>query len=101
MDSEAFLYSSDIPVLVDFILLQRFILRRLGEGDVVTDRDRGAGITKAYLFMRLLPRVLPSIQRAKALRTQIPDMPLQSDRASPSPYRTYSSYPAEGKVSFS
>ena len=54
----------------------------------MTDRDRGAGITKAYLFMRLLPRVLPSIQRAKALRTQIPDMPLQSDRASPSPYRT-------------
>lgn len=76
--------------------------KRGGGGNVVTDRDRGgAGMTEAYLFMRLLPRVLPSIQRAKALRTQIPDMPLQSDRASPSPYRTYSSYPAEGKVSFS
>ena len=39
MDSEAFSYSSDVPVLVDFILLQRFILRRFGEGDVVTDRE--------------------------------------------------------------
>ena len=46
MDSEAFLYSSDVPVLVDFILLQRFILRRFGEGDVVTDRDRGGWYDK-------------------------------------------------------
>ena len=61
MDSEAFLYSSDIPVLVDFILLQRFILRRLGEGDVVTDRDRVSGKTKVFLLMRLLPRVLTSV----------------------------------------
>ena len=75
--------------------------KRFGEGGGGTNSDGGAGMTEAYLFMRLLPRVLPSIQRAKALRTQIPDMPLQSDRASPSPYRTYSSYPAGGKVSFS
>jgi len=75
-------------------------IRGLERGGV-TNSDGVSGMTEAYLFMRLLPRVLPSIQRAKALRTQIPDMPLQSDRASPSPYRTYSSYPAEGKVSFS
>ncbi|KDU79780.1 hypothetical protein HMPREF1121_00523 [Porphyromonas sp. KLE 1280] len=61
MDSEAFLYSSDIPVLVDFILLQRFILRRLGEGDVVTDRDRVSGKTKVFPLMRLWSRVLSSI----------------------------------------
>ena len=61
MDSEAFLYSSDVPVLVDFILLQRFILRRFGEGDVVTDRDRGSGKTKVFLLMRLWTRVLSSI----------------------------------------
>ena len=58
MDSEAFLYSSDVPVLVDFILLQRFILRRFGGGDVVTDRDRVSGKTKVFPLMRLLPRVL-------------------------------------------
>ena len=51
MDSEAFLYSSDVPVLVDFILRQMFILRRFGEGDVVTDRDRVSGKAKAYLFI--------------------------------------------------
>ena len=73
--------------------------KRFGEGGV-TNSDGVSGMTEAYLFMRLLPRVLPSIQRAKALRTQIPDMPLQSDRASPSPYREYSSYRAEGKASF-
>ena len=61
MDSEAFLYSSDVPVLVDFILLQRFILRRFGEGDVVTDRDRVSGKTKVFFLMRLWPRVLSSI----------------------------------------
>ena len=61
MDSEAFLYSSDIPVLVDFILLQRFILRRLGEGDVVTDRDRVSGKIKVCPLMRLWSRVLSSI----------------------------------------
>ena len=61
MDSEAFLYSSDVPVLVDFILLQRFILRRFGEGDVVTDRDRVSGKIKVFLLMRLWPRVLSSI----------------------------------------
>ena len=61
MDSEAFLYSSDVPVLVDFILLQRFILRRFGEGDVVTDRDRVSGKTKVFLLMRLWLRVLSSI----------------------------------------
>ena len=61
MDSEAFLCSSDVPVLVDFILLQRFILRRFGEGDVVTDRDRVSGKTKVFLLMRLWPRVLSSI----------------------------------------
>ena len=61
MDSAAFLYSSDVPVLVDFILLQRFILRRFGEGDVVTDRDRVSGKIKVFLLMRLWPRVLSSI----------------------------------------
>ena len=31
---------------------------------------------------------------------RLSDMPFRSDRVSPSPYREYSSYPAEGKVSF-
>ena len=74
--------------------------KRFGEGGV-TNSDGVSGMTEAYLFMSLLPRVLPSIQSAKASRAQITDMPLRSDRACPSTYRTYSSYPAEGKVSFS
>ena len=45
----------------------------------MTNSDGVSGMTEAYLFMRLLPRVLPSIQRAKALRTQILDMPLRRD----------------------
>ena len=52
-------------------------------------------------ILRLLPRVLPSIYSAKASRAQLPDIPLLNDRASPSPYRKYSSYPAEEKVLFS
>ena len=52
--------------------------KRFGEGGL-TNSDGVSGMTEAYLFMRLLPRVLPSIQRAKALRTQIPDILLRND----------------------
>ena len=54
-----------------------------------------------YGLMRLLPRVLPAINCAKVSHAQLPDIPLRSAQASPSPHREYSSYPAEGKVSFS
>ena len=51
----------------------------LERGDVVTDRDRGAGMIKVFLLMRLLPRVLSSISSAKASHAQLPDMPLRID----------------------
>jgi len=54
----------------------------------------------ANLYRRLLPRVLSSILSAKASQAQLPDISLQSAQASPSPYRVYSSHPAEGKVLF-
>ena len=43
----------------------------------------------------------PLFYCAKASHAQPHDIPLRSDRSSPSPYREYSSYPAEGKVLFS
>ena len=46
-------------------------------------------------------RVLLSIYSAKVSRAQLVDMPLRRVRASPSPYRAYSSYQAEEKASFS
>ena len=45
----------------------------------MTDRDRGAGMIKVFLLMRLLPRVLSSISSAKASHAQLPDMPLRID----------------------
>ena len=50
--------------------------------------------------MRLLPRILSSIY---VLRYRTPSSPiyLAKETRKPFPYREYSSYPAEGKVSFS
>ena len=56
---------------------------------------------EATTIWSLLPRVPPSIYYAKASHAQPHDIPLRSDRSSPSPYRKHSSYPAEGKVLFS
>jgi len=56
---------------------------------------------RANLYRRLLTRVLYSISSAKASHAQLPDISLQSAQASPSPYREYASYSAEGKVLFS
>ena len=56
---------------------------------------------EATTIWSLLPQVPPSIYYAKASHAQPHDTPLRSDRSSPSPYREYSSYPAEGKASFS
>ena len=56
---------------------------------------------EATTIWRPLHRVLPAIYSAKASHAQPHDIPLRSDRSSPSPYREYSSYPAEEKVLFS
>ena len=73
-------------------------------GGRLTHNIRG-GVTymghRVNLYRGLLPRVLFSICLAKASHAQLPDMPLRRDRARPLPYRAYSSYPAEGKASFS
>ena len=45
----------------------------------MTDRDRGAGMTTDYLFMRLLSRALPSTNCAKASHAQLPAMHPRSD----------------------
>ena len=74
--------------------------KRFGE-EGVTNSDGLSGMTEAYLFMRLLPRVLPSIQSAKASRAQIPDMPLRRDTQALRLIARIPHYPAEGKVSFS
>ena len=65
-------------------------------------------LTKLYSFhqliqyglMRLLPRVLSFIQSAKVSHAQLPDIPLRSGQASPSPHREYPSYPAGEKCCF-
>ena len=74
--------------------------KRFGEGGGVTNSDGVSGMTEAYLFMRLLPRVLPSIQRAKALRTQIPDIPLRRDTQALCLIARIPHYPAEEKALF-
>ena len=51
-------------------------------------------------ILRLLPRVPTSIYSAKASHAWLPDIPSPKRYTSPSPYREYSSYPAEGKVPF-
>ena len=60
-----------------------------------------AGGRNTNHYRRLSPRVQTSIYSAKASHAQLSDMPLRSDRASPVPYRAYSSYSEEGKASFS
>ena len=53
------------------------------------------------MTVSLLPRVPPAICCATVSHAQLSDIPLRRDTQAPSPYRKYSSYPAEGKVSFS